>query len=183
LKPGFYGDILLHALSHDERHGGRKTNAAATIAGYCTPTHIQGADPFLLKLAIMHDNRQLIDTLLDRGISVKHEPAMLLFAVAQKKDVYLAERLIEAGADVNGQKHAALFACMNTNDLPSAMFLLKCGADFEAFSNEVTEHGVGGRKLTDNEAGFFFALKSYWENDINISAGLEDEGEDGMEQD
>jgi hypothetical protein len=170
LKPGFYGDILLHALSHDERYGGRKTNAAATIAGYCTPTHIQGADPFLLKLAIMHDNRQLIDTLLDRGISVRHEPAMLLFAAAQKKDVYLAERLIKAGADVNGQKHAALFACMNTNDLPSAMFLLKCGADFEAFSNEVTEHGVSGRKLTDNETGFFYALKGFWENNINKSA-------------
>jgi hypothetical protein len=183
LKPGFYGDIILHALSHDEKHGGRKTNAAATIAGCLNSIQIQNADPYLLKLAIMHDNRQLINTLLDFGISVRHEPAMLLFAAAQKKDVYLADRLIAAGADVNGQKHAALFACMNTNDLPSAMFLLKCGADFEAFSNEVVERGADGCKLSDKETGFFFALKGYWENGINKSADRAEGQAGGREDD
>ncbi|MDR2089133.1 MAG: ankyrin repeat domain-containing protein [Clostridiales Family XIII bacterium] len=154
LKPGFYGDVLLHALSADEKHGGRKTHAAATIAEHCTPEQVRGADPFLLKLAIMHDDRRLINALLDRNISVTDEPAMLIYAAAQKKDVEPAARLIGAGADVNGQNHAALFAAMGSNDHATGMFLLKCGADFEGFSNEVIEHGVKGRKLTENEIGF-----------------------------
>jgi hypothetical protein len=183
LKPGFYGDVLLHALCEDEKHGGRKTNAAVTIAEHCAPERIRDADPFLLKLAIMHDNRRLTNALLDRDIPVKDEPAMLIYAAAQKKDVDLAARLIKAGADVNGQGYAVLYAAMSANDPATGMFLLKCGADFEGFSDEVTEHGVKGRKLTENEIGFFCTLKEFYDSRIRHSdeaEGAEDEDEPVM---
>jgi hypothetical protein len=54
------------------------------------------------------------------------------------------------------------------------MFLLKCGADFEAFSHEITEHGVKGRKLTDNEIGFFHALKGFYDSHINLPDSAQD---------
>jgi hypothetical protein len=131
----------------------------------------------------MNNNRELTGLLLDRGISVKDEPAMLLYAAAQKKDVALADRLIRAGADVNGQKHAALSACMDRNDLPSAMFLLKCGADFEDFQSMVMKGAaVPGKKLNEQETGFMFALKGFWENNINHSQGIKSEDDFDMEQ-
>ena len=183
LPAGFYGDVILHALKYDEKFGGKKSNIAVAIAEQCTPEQIQSADPYLLKLAISHENRKLTDLLLARNISVEHESAMLIFAVAQKKDIYLAEKLIERGVDINSQNHAALFACMNTKDLPTAMFLLKLGADFEAFSDEVTEHGENGKKLGYDEAGFLYSLKGFWENNIMKSQENESEDEPDMEQD
>ena len=153
------------------------------MAAASTPEQIKRADPFLLKLAIMNNNRELTSLLLDRGISVKDEPAMLLYAAAQKKDVYLADRLIKAGADVNGQKHAALSACMNRSDLPTAMFLLKCGADFEDFQSMIMKTAAApGKKLSEQETGFLFALKGFWDNNINNSQEIENEDDADMEQ-
>jgi hypothetical protein len=180
VKPEFYGDVILHALSHDERHGGRKTHIAAAIAEACTPEQLQSADPYLLRLAITHEDRRLTNALLDKGVPVTDAPAMLLYAAAMKKDVGLAERLIKAGADVNGQNYAALFAAMNANDPKTGMFLLKLGADFEGFSNEVIENGVGGRELTDNEKDFLHALKGFYDNSVKPPEQAEDR-EGGME--
>ena len=41
-------------------------------------------------------------------------------------------------------------------------------------ANEVIEHGVGGRRLTERETGCFFAMKSYWESNINKSVDREE---------
>ncbi len=177
LKGTFYGDVILHALSYDEKFGGHKGHMAVALTQYCTSEQISKADPHLLKLAIMSDNLNLTDALLSKNISVTSEPAMLIFAAAQKKDVYLSERLINAGADVNGQHHAALRACMNTNDHATGMFLLKLGADFQGFHDSVTETGRDKKPLTEQETGFLFALKSYWDNNINHPAQGQDDGE------
>jgi hypothetical protein len=166
VKPDFYGEVVTYALGYDEKHGGRKSHIAAAIAGQCTPEQIQGADPVLLKLAIMYDDRRLANVLLDKSFPVTDEPAMLIYAAAMKKDVGLAERLIQAGADVNAQNHAALRTAMNVNDAAAGMFLLKLGADFEGFSNDLTGRGGGGRELTENEKGFFHALKGFYDSHI-----------------
>jgi hypothetical protein len=166
VKPEFYGAVIAHALSRDEKHGGRKTDAAATIVEHCTPEQIRDANPFLLKLAIVCKDRRLTRALLDRGISVKDEPAMLIYAAAQNKDVDLAERLIKAGADVNGQNRAALRAAMRANDPAAGMFLLKCGADFEGFADDVTEHGLNESDLTEDEIGFLRVLKDFYDSRI-----------------
>ena len=179
LKPGFYGELILHALNHDEKHGGTKSHVAVQIANCCTPEQIRNADPYLLKLSIMQGNRELTKILLDKGMPVHYEPAMLLYAAAQKKDVALADRLIQAGADVNGQNHAALRACLNINDLPSAMFLLKCGADFRGFNNAVMGENASLKNLNDQKAGFMFALKSFWQN--NLEPPARDQGDDDEE--
>jgi hypothetical protein len=70
VKPDFYGDVILHVLSADEKHGGRKTHIAAAIAEACTQEQIRGADPYLLRLAITHDDRRLTNALLDKGFLV-----------------------------------------------------------------------------------------------------------------
>jgi len=179
LKQGFYGELILHALNHDEKHGGTKSHVAEQIAACCTPEQIWQADPFLLKLSIMQGNRELTKILLDKGMPVHYESAMLLYAAAQKKDVALADRLIQAGADVNGQNHAALRACMNINDLPSAMFLLKCGADFRRFQSEIVRENAGPKNLDEQKAGFMFALKSFWQN--NLEPPARDQSDDDEE--
>jgi hypothetical protein len=182
VKPEFYGEVLASALSYDEKHGGRKTHVAAEIAEHCTPEQIRDADPALLKLAIMYDDRRLTNALLDRGISVKDESAMLIYAAAQKKDVGLAERLIQLGADVNAQNHAALYASMRANAPATGMFLLKLGADFEGFSDDVTGRDVGWMKLTENETGFLHALKDFYDNHIKEPETAE-QNDDDMEPD
>lgn len=182
LQPGFYGDLILHAMYEDDRRGGRKGHAAELIAACCTREQIQQADPYLLKLAIMQDNHKITDMLLYCDIPVNHEPAMLMYTVAQKKDVGLAERLMQAGADINGQNHAALRACMDTGDLPSAMFLLKCGADVEGFRNTLTKGSSGSRALSDKETSFLFALSDFCNHYINTTdASPDTQAEDESE--
>jgi hypothetical protein len=166
LKGAFYGDILLHALHYDETRGGKKTHIAAELAEQCTTKQISAADPFLLKLAIMSENRRLTDTLINKRIAVSSEPAMLIFAAAQKKDMYLAEKLIAADADINGQKHAALQACMNINDKATGMFLLNLGADFQGFKDSVMGKGTNNKPHSEREIGFLFAMKTYWEENL-----------------
>ena len=184
VKPDFYGDVMLHALAYDEKHGGQKICLAAAIAEQCAPEQIQGADPFLLRLAITHDDSRLTDALLDKGFPVTNEPAMLLYAAAMKKDVWLAERLMQAGADVNSQNRAALHAAMNANDPAAGMFLLKLGADFEGFSNDVAGSGAGGRKLTESENGFLLALKGFYDSHINPTEAeaVEDDAADDEDE-
>jgi len=181
LKESLYGDIILHALYHDERYGGNKAHMAAELAERFTPDQIKNADPYLLKLAIMGDNRRLTNTLLDKGISVASEPAMLIYAAAQKKDVYLADRLMKAGADVNSQNHAALRACMEINDPAAGMFLLQLGADFQGFLNSVMKSGADKNPLSGQEIGFIYTLKNYWETSINQSVPEKYENEDDLD--
>jgi hypothetical protein len=175
VKDSFYGDVILHALNYDEKHDGHKSYMAVGLAQLCTPEQISKADPHLLKLAIMGNNRNLTNALLDNGISVKSEPAMLIYAAAQKKDVYLSECLINAGADVNGQHHAALCACMNTGDHATGMFLLKLGADFQGFYDYVTDRGKDRKPLSEKEIGFLYTLKGYWDNNMNPPAQAQDD--------
>jgi len=182
LKETFYSDVILHALHHDERYGGNKAQIAAGLAERCTTEQLKNADPYLLKLAIMGGYHRLTDSLLNKGISTS-EPAMLIYAAAQKKDVYLADRLIKAGADLNGQNHAALRACMEIDDPATGMFLLRLGADFRGFLDSITKKDGYRSPLNQQEIGFIYALKSYWENSINITASSGQENEDGFEMD
>jgi hypothetical protein len=176
-----YGDLIQHAFSYSEKYG-RDKNLALALAERGTPEQIKNADPRLLQLAIMRDDRRLANALLDKGISVKHEPAMLFYAAAQNKDVYLAERLMKAGADVNSIGHAALRACMNANDPIAGMFLLKCGADFEDFYDAAMKDGIDGRRLSVDESAFIHALKGFYDNHINAPDAAANMGQDDEDE-
>ncbi|MDR1321178.1 MAG: ankyrin repeat domain-containing protein [Gracilibacteraceae bacterium] len=171
--PEFYGEVIRRALDHDEKHGGSKTHIATAIAEQCTPEQIRGADPYLLHLAIMHDDRRLANALLDKDFPVTYEPAMLIYFAAMKKEIGLAERMIQAGADVNGQNYAALHTAMRANDPASGMFLLKLGADFEGFSDAVT-----GRNLTENEKDFLATVKDFYDSHIKEPENMTERGGD-----
>jgi hypothetical protein len=162
LKPEFYGDVILHALAYDEKHGGNKTHIALAIIEQCSPKQLRGANPYLLQLAVALDDRKPVNALLDKDFPVTNEPAGLIYAAAMKRDAWLTERLIRAGADVNAQNYAALFAAMNSGDTATGILLLKLGADFDGFANEAAERREN--KLSENEKGFLSELKGFYDN-------------------
>ncbi len=122
-----------------------------------TNGQIAAAPPHLLEMFAQGPDYQMLDMLVEKGISGGSSAARALHMLTyEQRHSYMARDLLRERMWVDLDDYNALHVCVTNRALEVAKLLLEKGMDFEKYQQWAEHRGVGHPET-------FQALSDYWQ--------------------
>ena len=151
LPLSLYGEMAGHAYA--DHHA-----LSREIVRRCTNEQIAAAPSYLLKLFAQGPDYQMLDTLVEKGISGGDSAAGALHMLTYKqRHSYMARDLLQERMWVDTNDYPALHACVENDAVEVCKLLLKNGIDFDSYLQWAQAHHCSGHEET------LQALAEHWQ--------------------